>query len=150
MIRSVENAGPPPAAPARGAPRALVRAVASEPGSAAEGAAPGEAGAWAEVLAGWGDEARHRAYLDRFEDLEGLAVAGRRYRDALLARPGDAIAARQRDEVLRRALAQGLASLPRARTGAGRAQAAVLALLGALAVAAVLVVLAGMHLGAVP
>jgi hypothetical protein len=153
MIRSVENAGLPPAAPARGAPRLLVRAGRHEPSPAAglDATAPEEAGAWAEVLAGWGDEARHRAYLERFRDLEGLAVAGRRYREALLARPGDAVAARQRDEVLRRALALGFASLPRTRPGAGRVQAAVLALLGGLAVAAVLLVLAaGVHLGAVP
>jgi hypothetical protein len=72
-----------------------------------------DAAAWAEVLAGWSDEARHRAYLARFHDLDGLATAGRRYRDFLAARPGDPIAARFRDEVLRRAVAHGLASLPR-------------------------------------
>jgi hypothetical protein len=75
--------------------------------------ATAEEAAWAEVLLAWGDEARHRAYLDRFSDLEGLAVAGRHYRDALTARPGDAIAARFRDEVLKRAMARGLVSLPR-------------------------------------
>jgi hypothetical protein len=74
---------------------------------------PAEEAAWAEVLLGWADEARHRAYLDRFPDLEGLAVAGRRYREALDARPGDPIAARFRDEVVKRAMVQGLVGLPR-------------------------------------
>jgi len=158
MLRSVENAGLPPVAPARGAPRAALRAeppaqetATQEP---AEGAAgeTGEAETWAEVVAAWEDEARHRAYLARFTDLDGLAAAGRRYRDALLARPGDPIAARQRDEVLRRAVAQGLASLPRARRGARRSRAAAwatgVALLVALAVVTVLVL--GLHPGAAP
>ena len=73
-----------------------------------------EAAAWAEVVAAWGDEARHRAYLARFQDLEGLAAAGGRYRAVLEERPDDAVAARFREEVLRRAVAHGLASLPRA------------------------------------
>jgi hypothetical protein len=86
---------------------------------AADAPAPGHPGlegepeAWAAVLAAWEDEAGHRAYLDRFADLEGLAVAGGRYRAALEARPGDPLAARFRDEVLKRATAQGLAALPR-------------------------------------
>lgn len=72
-----------------------------------------EEAAWAEVLLAWEDEARHRAYLDRFSDLDGLAVAGRRYREILEVRPGDPLAARYRDEVLRRAMVQGLATVPR-------------------------------------
>lgn len=72
-----------------------------------------EEAAWAEVLEAWDDEARHRAYLDAFPDLEGLALAGRRYREVLAARPGDPLAARFRDEVVRRAVVQGLVSLPR-------------------------------------
>lgn len=72
-----------------------------------------EADAWDGVLAAWEDDAVHGAYLSRFHDLEGLAVAGRRYRDVALSRPGDATAARWRDEVIRRATAQGFAQLPR-------------------------------------
>jgi hypothetical protein len=75
--------------------------------------ASAEDAAWAEVLLAWDDEARHRAYLDRFSDLEGLAMAGRRYREVLNARPGDSVAARFRDEVLKRAMVHGLVSLPR-------------------------------------
>jgi hypothetical protein len=83
--------------------------------------APGEASApagddgaaWAEVVARWDDDEAHRAYLARFSDLEGLAVAGRRYRAVLEARPDDAVAARFRDEVLKRATARALAALPR-------------------------------------
>ncbi len=75
--------------------------------------APPEAEAWARVLERWGDEATHRAYLAGFSDLEGLAAAGRRYRDALAERPGDPVALRWREEVLKRAAVQGLAQLPR-------------------------------------
>src|SRR5512144_414453 len=131
---SVENAAPAPAA-AAATPHLLPPPEPSE----AEAA---EAAAWTEVLAGWEDEARHRAYLARFQDLEGLATAGRRYRDVLDARPDDAIAARFRDEVLKRAVAHGLASLPRAAPDLPRARLAVRvaagAVVGALLVAAVL------------
>jgi hypothetical protein len=72
-----------------------------------------EEAAWAEVLLAWDDEARHRAYLDRFSDLDGLAVAGRRYREVLETRPGDPLAVRFRDEVVKRAMVQGLVALPR-------------------------------------
>lgn len=72
-----------------------------------------EEAAWAEVLRSWDDEARHRAYLDRFSDLSGLALAGRRYREALEARRGDPLAARFRDEVVKRAMFQGLVAPPR-------------------------------------
>jgi hypothetical protein len=71
--------------------------------------------AWAEVEARWGVEEAHRAFLDRFSDLEGLAEAGRRYKLALDARPGDAVALRFRDEVVKRATALALAQLPRTR-----------------------------------
>jgi hypothetical protein len=71
--------------------------------------------AWAEVTARWADEEAHRAFLDRFGDLEGLADAGRRYRAALDARPGDAVAARWRDEVVKRATVLALARLPRTK-----------------------------------
>jgi hypothetical protein len=79
-----------------------------------------EAQAWAGVVAAWQDEAAHRAFLSRFADLAGLARAGARYRDVLAARPDDAMARRWRDEVLKRATAAGLASLPREAPGAGR------------------------------
>ncbi len=79
----------------------------------AETQSEAEAQAWEEVVQGWDDEARHRAYLERQGGLEGLAVAGRRYREALDARPGDPIALRWRDEVVKRATVAGLALLPR-------------------------------------
>lgn len=90
--------------------------------SAPENAAAEEA-AWAEVLLAWDDEARHRAYLARFTDLDGLALAGRRYRDVLAARPGDPVASRFRDEVVKRAMVQGLVSVPRAAPPAERKRA---------------------------
>jgi hypothetical protein len=70
--------------------------------------------AWAVVLAHWDDEEAHRTFLARFPDLEGLAGAGQRYRQALAEKPGDAVALRWRDEILKRATVQGLAQLPRA------------------------------------
>ncbi len=118
---SVENA-----APARAVAVAVPR-PAPEPDAVAADAA-----AWAEVLAGWEDEARHRAYLARHQDLEGLATAGRRYRDVLAARPGDAVAARFRDEVLKRAVAHGLASLPREAPDLPRAKLALRVAAGAV------------------
>jgi hypothetical protein len=96
--------------------------------------ASAEEAAWAEVLLAWDDEARHRAYLDRFPDLEGLAVAGRRYREVLTARPGDAVASRFRDEVLKRAMVQGLVSLPRPAPAIERPRTILRALLVAVAV----------------
>ena len=75
--------------------------------------APSEEEAWAALLLAWGDEEAHRAYVRRSQDLAGLAVAGARYRAALAERPGDAMAARMRDEVLKKATVYGLRSLPR-------------------------------------
>jgi hypothetical protein len=123
---SVENAAPAPAV-AAATPYLLPSPEPSEADAA-------EAGAWAEVLAGWEDEARHRAYLARFHDLEGLATAGRRYRDVLAARPGERIATRFRDEVLKRAVAHGLASLPRQAPEHPRAKLAVRVAAGAVVV----------------
>jgi hypothetical protein len=71
--------------------------------------------AWQEVLARWEDESAHQAYLARFSDLEGLALAGRRYRAELEAKPADPAALRWREEVLKRATVQGLAQIPRTR-----------------------------------
>ena len=68
---------------------------------------------WEEVRARWSDEAVHREWLARFVDLEGLARAGRRYREVLVQEPGDPVAARWRDEILKRATVHGLATLPR-------------------------------------
>ncbi len=97
---------------------------------------PAEEAAWAELLLAWDDEARHRAYLARFTDLDARAVAGRRYRDALATRPDDPVAARFRDEVVKRAMVLGLVALPRTPPPArGRrkiARAAVLAFGAAL------------------
>jgi hypothetical protein len=69
--------------------------------------------AWEEVQACWSDRAAHLAYLARFPDLDGLATAGRHYRDALAARPGDVMALDMKAEVVRRAAVVGLAMLPR-------------------------------------
>jgi hypothetical protein len=71
--------------------------------------------AWSLVLASWEDEAAHRAYLGRFSDLAGCAVAGGRYRAVLAERPQDAVALRMRDEVVKKATVLGLSSLPRTR-----------------------------------
>jgi hypothetical protein len=69
--------------------------------------------AWEALRARWTEEEAHRAWLAGFTDLEGLARAGQRYRDALAASPADPIAARWRDEVVKRATVHGLATLPR-------------------------------------
>jgi hypothetical protein len=108
------------------------------PRDAGSDAAEGEAEAWAEVLARWDDPAAHRAYVARFADLDGLGIAGRRYRAVLAERPGDARAAAMRDEIVKRATVQGLAQLPRtAPTPPGRRIPGwAFALAGALLVAA--------------
>ena len=102
--------------------------------------AGGEAEAWEEVLARWEDEEAHRAYLARFSDLEGLAQAGRRYRETLAQRPGDPVALRFRDEVLKRASVQGIAQLPRTQPPRQLGRGARRALLAALLVGAALAV----------
>ncbi len=99
-------------------PDETLRAPAPEPE-----ADPGEAEAWARVVAAWEDEAAHDVYLARFQDLPGLALAGRRYRDAAAARPDDPVAARMRDEVIRRATVQGFALLPRSAPAKDRSVA---------------------------
>jgi hypothetical protein len=76
--------------------------------------------AWAALRERWEDDEAHRGWLAGFTDIEGLARAGLRYRDALAANPGDPIAARWRDEVVKRATVQGLASLPRTPRAGGR------------------------------
>lgn len=81
--------------------------------SEAEAAAPDEPAAWGALQGRWDEPAAHRAYLDRFPDLDGLATAGRRYRDALAARAGDQVALAMKAEILKRATVVGLASLPR-------------------------------------
>lgn len=140
MTPHVENALP--AAAAGPLPDPSPEPVAPPPDAAAAPDDGGEAAAWAEVEAAWTDEARHRDYLARFHDLEGLAAAGGRYRAALAAHPADPIAARFRDEVVRRAVAHGLASLPRAAPEHGRWKAAVRVaagvVIGGLLLAAVL------------
>jgi hypothetical protein len=72
-----------------------------------------ESQAWDEVRSRWSDPAAHQAYLARFPDLDGLTTAGRRYRDALAARPGDTMALAMKAEVVKRATVVGLAMLPR-------------------------------------
>ena len=116
----------------------------TEGGTAPSARWPGssEAEAWARVLAAWGDEAAHRAYLAGFHDLAGMTVAGGRYRAVLAERPDDRVAARMRDEVLKRATAYALAALPRkdptaAGTAAKRLRAGLAVLAGAALVWAV-------------
>lgn len=70
---------------------------------------------WAEVRARWGDEAAHRAFVDRYPDLAGLAEAGRRYKAILDAEPQDLVAARWRDEIVKRATVVALSQLPRTK-----------------------------------
>jgi len=103
--------------------------------SSPEQIAPAEEAAWAEVLSAWDDEARHLAYLARFSDLDGLALAGRRYREVLAVRPGDPLAARFRDEILKRAVVHGLSSVPRIQPAPGRNPVLVRALVVAMAAA---------------
>lgn len=134
-----EAPGPAPAGPGSAPAPAPAPEPAPEP---APDPVAAEAEAWARVVAAWDDETAHRAYLARFADLEGLAVAGGRYRAVLAERPGDAMAARFREEVVKRATVQGLASLPRTvPRRAGKLQrglliAAILALGAAVAWAA--------------
>ena len=124
----------------------------AEGAAGAPAPAGGEAEAWSEVLARWSDEGAHRRYLARFADLEGLALAGRRYREVLAARPGDPVAQRWRDEVVKRATVQGLAQLPRTppprQRGPGARRALLLAVVLASALAAAWVVRELLGLGA--
>ena len=85
----------------------------NEPENEEAARAAAEAAAWAEVEARWGEPAVHQAYLARFPGLEGLATAGRRYREVLALRPEDAVALAMKGEVVKRATVVGLASLPR-------------------------------------
>ncbi len=87
----------------------------ADPQSLEPDAPSGEEQAWSQVVASWGDEAVHRAYLARFTDMDGFAAAGARYRAVLAERPEDATALRMREEVVKKASALALASLPRAR-----------------------------------
>jgi len=116
--------------------------------------AGGEAEAWGEVLARWEDEGAHRAYLARFSDLEGLTQAGVRYREVLLARPDDSVAARWRDEIVKRAAVQGLAQLPRTQPprqlGRGARRALLAALLAGAALSVSWVLYRFLSLGARP
>lgn len=109
---ALQPGAPPAAAPPAQAPSPSPSATRTPVESPASAPA-GDDEAWAALLARWDDEEAHRAFLARFSDLEGLAGAGRRYRQALEERPGDAVALRWRDEVLKRATVQGLAQLPR-------------------------------------
>lgn len=99
--------------------------------------APSEEEAWSLVQASWADEAAHRAYLARFTDLEGLAMAGGRYRAVLAERPQDAVALRMRDELVAKATVVGLALLPRtARAGMPRWARRLILLAAVLCIAA--------------
>lgn len=97
---------------------------------------PSEEEAWSQVLASWADEAAHRAYLARFTDLEGFAVAGGRYRDVLAERPQDAVALRMRDELVKKATIVGLATLPRTKPPETPAAVRRIVMMGALVLGA--------------
>ncbi|MGC3999785.1 MAG: hypothetical protein QM767_21010 [Anaeromyxobacter sp.] len=74
---------------------------------------PEDDAAWAEVLARWDDPAAHAGYLARCTSLESLARAGGHYREVLKTRPDDAVARKQREDIVKRATIVGLAALPR-------------------------------------
>jgi hypothetical protein len=96
--------------------------------------------AWAEVTARWSDDGAHRAFLDRFGDLAGLAEVGRRYKGVLDAQPDEPIALRWRDEVVKRAAALALAQLPRTkppRQVSGRLQRVLLVAIASASLAAI-------------
>jgi hypothetical protein len=101
----------PVPAPSTATPTSTSTATPAATPAPANDAADDEA--WAAVLARWEDEEPHHAFLARFGDLAGLAEAGRRYREVLAGKPGDPVALRWRDEIVRRATAQGLMQLPR-------------------------------------
>ncbi len=91
-------------------PRAGAPAPAAPAASGPEAAEPE---AWAAVVAAWSDDDAHRRYLGRFVDLEGLSLAGARYKAVLDARPEDEVALRMRAEVVKKAMIYGMAAFPR-------------------------------------
>ena len=105
--------GPPEPSPPPSTSTAPPTASATPGAASSSSSADADGEAWAQLLSRWDDEEAHGAFLSRFGDLDGLAGAGWRYRQVLSERPGDAVALRWRDEILRRATAQGLSQLPR-------------------------------------
>ena len=105
--------------------------------------------AWARVVASWGDESVHRAYVAGLGDLDALAAGGRRYRAVLAERPGDAVALRALGDIVKRATVQGLASLPRTAPPRGLSPGVrrLLVALVAVALVALAVALASMLRG---
>jgi len=87
-------------------------------GGADSGARATDDEAWAALVANWSDEEAHRAYLSRFNDLDVLAVAGRRYREALARVPGDVMALRWREELIRKATVLAMSQLPQTKPNA--------------------------------
>jgi len=77
------------------------------------GAGRTEDEAWADLTARWSDEEAHRVYLSRFNDLAALAAAGSRYREALARTPGDPMALRWREELIRKATVLAMSQMPR-------------------------------------
>jgi hypothetical protein len=104
------------------------------PAASAPSAPSEEEEAWTEVLASWGDEQVHRAYLARFTSLEAIAEAGGRYKAVLAEKPQDAMALRMRDELLKKATVIGLSTLPRMVRRETPVAVKRLIMLGALAV----------------
>lgn len=60
---------------------------------------------WVDALSAWEDEALHDAFLKHCSQAGLLAPAGRRYRDRLDTNPGDGVAARMQDRILKMATA---------------------------------------------
>ena len=78
---------------------------------------------WQRVQASWDQSAAHERLLSEALARDDLASLGARYRGYLEAHPGDAMATRAREELLRRATAAMLTRLPREESGIGPAQA---------------------------
>ncbi len=72
---------------------------------------------WAALEARWDDPDAHRRILDRAEAAGDVASLGRRYKERLDRAPGDAIAVRARDELLKRATVRLMVARPPAPKG---------------------------------
>lgn len=95
---------------------------------------------WEQLLEHWGHVESHDAFLHDVSVIGELAAAGRLYRIRLARSPGDPMAERGRDEVIRRATAAATlvaGSLPKPQAGL-KWKAAVAALLGGVALGALI------------
>lgn len=95
---------------------------------------------WEQLLERWGHVESHDAFLHDLAVVGELAAAGRLYRIRLARHPGDPMAERGRDEVIRRATAAATlvpGSLPQPQSGM-KWKAALAALLGGVALGALI------------